>query len=106
VARSKAEDKTIGIVQHCDSVPAVLNCFLGCSDALNKYIQSTESLPPEYESKVIEGHLLCRPQAYGLVTALNEAIFLIVTTFYDHLSFYSFPDQYAPLLNRFINFAE
>jgi hypothetical protein len=89
VRYSRTEDE-FGVVQIADGVQNVLLSFLGCLLAIEQ-LNTLQSLPFYYNIITI---------------ALHRGIYLIVTTFYEHLSELRFPPPYARRLQSFVQFRD
>jgi len=99
IAAAKKEDEN-GIIQSCDSIPTVLNSLIKCLTSLNhlkKFIQSQITSRPDYGIPVPR-------RTSALISVVEEAIYQIVITFYDKLSYYSFSPKCAEIIQRFANF--
>lgn len=122
-ALSLKEDP-IGVVQNCNTIPTLLNSLLACLIAVEEYIQ--RPLPSKeftaYTKLKLDGYQLVRARPYAIAsgkckmnkvkesnfykTGLSNSIFMIVTAFYENLSFFQFPPKHAYKLQLFVDFKQ
>jgi nucleoporin NDC1 len=103
---SMREDR-FGVVQNCDTIPILLNSLLSCLSAVEDYLNTPLNLGVKDSSLArLEGYQIVRQPALVLVTVLNNAIYLIVSAFYENLSYFKLPPKHALKLQQFVNFKE
>ena len=103
VCTSIKEDR-YGVVQNCDTIPILLNSLLSCLSAVEDYLNSPINFTDN--NSRIEGYQLVRQPALVLVSVLNNSIYMIVTSFYENLSYFKLPPKHALKLQQFVNFKE
>jgi len=75
--------------------------MLGCLLAIEEIIQN----PPK-QNQLNIGYQVIFPKPNALALVLKNAIYTIVTNFYEYLSQFSFPPKYAYKLQSFVDFKE
>ncbi|KAL6079684.1 Nuclear pore complex subunit [Balamuthia mandrillaris] len=104
VCKSRAEDR-YGVVQTSEGVLISLQSLVACLLAVEEYVEQPCDVPFS-SSSPLEGHRLVRPQPHAVITATQDAIYGIVTAFYEHLASLKLPPRYSQKLQHFVEFEE
>lgn len=97
------EEDHLGVVQ--SSMTAILRALLDCSLAIEDYIGSSVFVK-EKEAVALQGAQLARPSPIVLSTHLDNALYRIVTTFYDQLENFALPPRHAERLRAYVHFSK
>jgi hypothetical protein len=99
-AASYTEDHA-GVV--LESLQDVFSALLATQITIEEYVRSPRFACAE-EQRQLAGQQIMRPECHALSIALDNAVYRLVGTFYEHLSMLSFAPVYAARLQAFVNF--